>query len=415
MGPITDATVLLVNDGYKCGTDQWAFFPDGKTLDIQTIMLHEFGHILGLSHPDDQCGESVSSVMINGTMGARFLTRYDIEAVRSLYGYKIYVVDGKQSMDARSWVDMTPWRGMVSMTRMGSVTLGGSELGMVTVDFTQRVRFRKTDNLSWSDSVVIDSGPRGLTWQPASIATNGEDRLAAVWLSGETTAPAVIGVVGGNNRQIRWATSSNGGETWSPRDLTDRIGFEAHTTGNGVSIAYDARSDSWVFAWVTGDGRIAVSTVELGNSVSKYQWASTGKLSLDAPGIACDPDGPDANCLMVWAATGVDEPDNRLHYAHFSVNDWTGWLDFEDEHAYPWNLFQTPALTHRSYGSRPWVVAFRLDYNVVYTYEKGPNKWDTWRYGSWIGLDGVTSTPTIGTLSMAKGEEVNILYGTPWY
>jgi len=148
--------------------------------------------------------------------------------------------------------------------------------------------------------------------------------------------------------------------------------------------------------------------------VSGRHYITTEMLSLDAPSIACDPDGPEANCLMVWASTGYDEPENRLTYAHFSV-DTHGRFDFEDERTYPWNLYQTPALTLRAYGSRPWVVTFRLDYDVLYTYEKGSNSSDTWRYGSWIGLDGVTSSPTVGTLSLSKGEEINILYGTPWY
>ncbi len=53
--------------------------------DIARVLLHEFGHVIGLQHPDD-AGQSVDAVMNSVTSDTDHLTSDDISGVTSIYG-----------------------------------------------------------------------------------------------------------------------------------------------------------------------------------------------------------------------------------------------------------------------------------------------------------------------------------------
>ena len=55
------------------------------TQDFRRVALHEFGHVLGLDHPDDN-GQSVSAVMNSHISNADRLTADDISGAQALYG-----------------------------------------------------------------------------------------------------------------------------------------------------------------------------------------------------------------------------------------------------------------------------------------------------------------------------------------
>ena len=79
---MTEADVLVNNaqsfDSYR-GPLQ------SGTYDIRRVALHEFGHVLGLAHPD-QAGQQVSAIMNSAISNLDTLTSDDIAGVQSLYG-----------------------------------------------------------------------------------------------------------------------------------------------------------------------------------------------------------------------------------------------------------------------------------------------------------------------------------------
>ena len=57
----------------------------GRLQDLQRVAIHEFGHVFGLDHPD-QDGQSVSAVMNSRISNVDTLQRDDIDGLRAIYG-----------------------------------------------------------------------------------------------------------------------------------------------------------------------------------------------------------------------------------------------------------------------------------------------------------------------------------------
>lgn len=73
---------------FNSKADPWDSYSGGLrrgTSEFHRVALHEFGHVLGLDHPDEH-GQSVSSIMNSRVSGLDHLTSDDIEGAQALYG-----------------------------------------------------------------------------------------------------------------------------------------------------------------------------------------------------------------------------------------------------------------------------------------------------------------------------------------
>ncbi len=87
---VIQGTTLLVNHAIR-----WSTYPGPlrSPRDFYRIILHEFGHVLGLAHPDDH-GQRVRAVMNTKISDIDCLQPDDIAGVQAIYGHKPGVKQG---------------------------------------------------------------------------------------------------------------------------------------------------------------------------------------------------------------------------------------------------------------------------------------------------------------------------------
>ena len=79
---IVDADVIF-NTGWSWGVYSGPLRPD--VIDFGRVALHEFGHVVGLDHPDDR-GQIRTAIMNGSVSGIDRLQPDDIDGIRALYG-----------------------------------------------------------------------------------------------------------------------------------------------------------------------------------------------------------------------------------------------------------------------------------------------------------------------------------------
>jgi hypothetical protein len=80
----TEADVIFNNDA-KWSWNSYSGAPRASLIDFRRVALHEFGHVLGLNHPD-QAGQSVVSIMHSSIDAIDRVQPDDIAGVTVLYG-----------------------------------------------------------------------------------------------------------------------------------------------------------------------------------------------------------------------------------------------------------------------------------------------------------------------------------------
>ena len=81
-GPVVTETDVIFNNARRW--DSYRGPQQGDVYDFHRVALHEFGHVLGLDHPD-QAGQNVSALMNSKIGGLDHLTSDDIAGAHALY------------------------------------------------------------------------------------------------------------------------------------------------------------------------------------------------------------------------------------------------------------------------------------------------------------------------------------------
>ena len=67
--------------------ENWSENPGPNQMDLESVAVHEIGHLLGLDHNDDPKADAIMSSGIPSGIAKRDLRADDIQGVRALYGF----------------------------------------------------------------------------------------------------------------------------------------------------------------------------------------------------------------------------------------------------------------------------------------------------------------------------------------
>lgn len=145
----------------------------GATYDFHRVALHEFGHVLGLDHPD-QAGQQVTALMNSRISGLDALAADDISGARSLYGTPAAVTP------------LAPPPIIISQPASQSVLVGQNVSFTVGVSSTSTVTYR------WLKGGTTLTGATAatLTLNAVSLADAGSYTVVATCASGSITSAA---------------------------------------------------------------------------------------------------------------------------------------------------------------------------------------------------------------------------------
>ena len=290
------------NDVLFNATKTWNSYEgpqQGGITDFRRIALHEFGHSLGLDHPDD-AGQVVSAIMNSVSSDIDELQQDDIDGILSIYGaiMPIQITTHPQSYT-------TPVGGSWPF----SVVATGSEL--ITYDWEQSTNSGATwSDIGFDSSTTMGSfsglgmGQNGMqirvnVTNPAGTVTSN---VATLTVTASAQAPAItahpandsvivgedatftVAASGSETPTIQWQLSSNGGATWS--NVSNGFTLPSGPTYSGATTTTLQITAS--IAGINGRMYRAVATNSAGSATSDAATLTVTGVAV-APTIATHP------------------------------------------------------------------------------------------------------------------------------
>ncbi len=223
------------------------------TYDLESILLHEIGHLLGLEHSDLPGSVMSSFIRKNGvlSLGAdhqRTLSRSDVASARSMYGSSVVeccgsvsgrltLKSGKPAANSHVWIEDGDDGRFVTGSRTdesGNFLIKGIEsgqyrVGTISDDDASRVEYEIIDiefgtEVRLSKTVAVGQGP-----VPALIGVDGRLSVLSLRALPGDTSRIFIGFPPGFDGQFTIRTLSD-------RVSIDRTSFVKHSDFSGFNV-----------------------------------------------------------------------------------------------------------------------------------------------------------------------------------
>ncbi len=225
----TKAQVFLNTDGV-----QWSTYAgplptdnfDRRIHDFYRVALHEFGHVLGLGHPDD-AGQSVRALMHSRVSDLYQLQTDDIDGIRHIYGRDNRVPVSLAVSNSGEVVE-----GQAALTITATLTQSNTSGSALSIP----VRVRSTGTTAQATDYTVASSisiaDTALTGTTTFAATNDTTDEADEQVIVELGSPLPTGIIAGTPNHVTVTLTDN-----DPTTVTFSIPDTTATEGDATATA----------------------------------------------------------------------------------------------------------------------------------------------------------------------------------
>jgi hypothetical protein len=271
----------------------------GTVYDFHRVALHEFGHVLGLDHPD-QGGQSVVAIMNSRISNLDTLAADDITGAQSLYG-------------ANTAATAVPAPVITSQPASQAVVAGSS------VSFTVGVSSPAAVSYQWRKNGAAISGATSATLTLYGVTTAAAGNYSVVLTnSGGSTTSSSAALTVTSPASAPTITSQPASQTVSPGD---RVTFRVSASGtapltyawqkNGVTVGGATQSSYTLNAVQPADaGTYSVVVSNSAGAAVSSNAILTVAAPITAPSVtsAPVPQTVDAGASIVLSVTATGSP-----------------------------------------------------------------------------------------------------------
>lgn len=207
----------------------------GTTYDIRRVLDHEFGHVLGLDHPD-QAGQTVTAIMNSVTGNLDHLAVDDISGVEALYGTPVVVTTGLPSLYFQNGtllgnLTLNPTFLPNTWAGLGGMTTGWQERAIADVngDGIPDIIFQ---NGTLVAAVILNSSGLPSLWFGIGAMNSGWQLRGAAQLTGDGNLDLIfqngtlIGFleINSSGTPLTWTGIGSMGAGWTLHTVADVTG-----------------------------------------------------------------------------------------------------------------------------------------------------------------------------------------------